>query len=472
MQHLKLISLLQQLNRRELKQLDHYMQSPFFYKRRECVALYAYIKPFAPHFTHEKLDRKLAFAAIFEGQTYQAQRILRTVSELTRLVENCLAHLYMEEHEDARRAALAQHYQNTNQWDFLNTTLNEWEVQNKQKNLKSLDYYKQEVAILGFKTKSNDTNKSHFELLGNLDTALDTLFIVQKLRFYAQQISNAQIMQSIVDTTFLAPIMTYIAQSPELLDTPLVKLYYLPLQLLTQNEAFVFNDFLIFLSKNTDKFEIEDLRQAYLLAENICAINLRKGKADYWQYIFDLYAQEIKSGMLYNPDGSLRIAVFKNVITVGLRLGKYDWTMAFLNDNQARLPAAERDDVYQYNLANIHFTQKNYDATLDLLNKIHYTDVFYKLSARVLRLKAYYELQITQPFYADLLESELAAFKVFIYRLHEISKEHKENYRHFMLFLEKISKLNYKNDKKRLALREKVEKTANVAEKAWLLKIL
>jgi hypothetical protein len=471
MQQLKLLQLLRSLNRRERKQFDRYMQSPFFYKRRECVVLYAYLQAFAPNYDDVKLQREAVFAAVFVGETYTPHRILRTASELTRDLENCLAHLQMQQNEALRREALANHYFDTHNFDYLAATLNEWTTQTAQTTERSVDYYAQQAAILDFRRKSNDTKAEHSAAANTLDETLDIIFIAQKLHLSCQKISNAQVFNQTLETAFLQPILDYIAQKPAILAIPLVQLYYLPLQLLSQNEAVSFEAFLAFLHKNAPVLAQEDLRNAYLLAENICAIQLRRGNQNYWQLVYDLYQQEISNGMLYNPDGSVRMAVFKNVVTVGLRLAQFDWTLRFLQTHRDRLPAAEREDVYQYNLANVHFFQRNYEKTLDLLNTIHYTDTFYKLAARVLRLKTYYMLQTAQPFYADLLESELAAFKVFIYRLTELAKSHRLQYRNFMLFLEKITKLSPKDTKKRAALHQKITDTPEVAEKTWLLGI-
>ncbi len=469
MKDLKLIQLLRGLTRRERKQLDDYMQSPFFYKRRECVALHEYIKPFAPDYSDAKLQRETAFAAVFAGEPYNAHRLLRAASELARDVENCLAHGHFQQNEAKKRELLAEYYFENNNFDYLEATVNEWARQTAQTATRDLTYYKQQAAIWNFRRKSNDTKEQHTAAAAELDRHIDIIFVIEKLRFYEQKLSNAQVLNKAVDSSLVEPVLVYIAQKPEVLDLPIVKLHDLLVQLLSQNTVSQFTELLAFLRKNKAVLPNEDLRQAYLLAENSCAIQLRQGNPAYWQLTFDLYEQEIENGILYNPDGSLRISVFKNVITVALRLAKYEWAVQFLTENKRRLPPAERDEVCEYNLANIYFHQSEYEKTLDLLNAMQYVDDFYKIAARVLRLKTYYILQGQKPFYADLLESELAAFKVFIYRNQALNKDYKEQYRNFMLFLEKIHKLQPKDAKKRAALREKLQKTRVVAEKAWLL---
>jgi hypothetical protein len=64
-----------------------------------------------------------------------------------------------------------------------------------------------------------------------------------------------------------------------------------------------------------------------------------------------------------------------------------------------------REDVYAYNIAHIYFYQRKFDDVLTLLAQSKFTDVFYKLSSRVLQIKTFTELTLDAENYMDILDS-------------------------------------------------------------------
>jgi tetratricopeptide (TPR) repeat protein len=312
-------------------------------------------------------------------------------------------------------------------------------------------------------------NRQKFDLRQR-ELAIDVYFVAEKLQLYIDRATREQNWGTPLTDPLILSLMELVDRSTELQNIPLVELHYQTVRCFSDNSVELFTAFLDFLLKNGAFFPYDELRRAYTFAENCCAIQIRQGNSVYWQQLLDLYRLEILTQIIYNPNGSISTPLFRNVITVAMRLGEYDWGLDFIETNKERLPLSEREDVYQYNIANLYFHQKNYDKVLDLLNTIHYLNILYKLAARTLRLKTYYELKSTEPYYENLLESELTAFKAFIYRLEGIEKEDKTLYRNFMLFLEKLVRLNFTDQKKKQALYQKISSTAMVAEKVWLMK--
>jgi hypothetical protein len=103
------------------------------------------------------------------------------------------------------------------------------------------------------------------------------------------------------------------------------------------------------------------------------------------------------------------------------------------------------------------------------LNEIAYTDDFYKISARILRLKTYYEIAEKDTTYLEVLQNDLSATKLLVYRLKNVVTQQKKLYLNFIKFLDKLLQLPPKRSKEARKLLEELTKSTVVLEKRWLL---
>lgn len=98
-----------------------------------------------------------------------------------------------------------------------------------------------------------------------------------------------------------------------------------------------------------------------------------------------------------------------------------------------------------------------------------FTDVFYKLSSRVLQIKTYAELTLSNNGFDDVLESCLNAFKKFIYTNKEISENYASNYKNFYKVMNKILSLTKEDAASYL---EEIRQLKPLTENEWLVLFL
>ena len=184
--------------------------------------------------------------------------------------------------------------------------------------------------------------------------------------------------------------------------------------------------------------------------------------------VFELYKSQLQQGFLYLQTGLLP-ATFKNIVTMGLRRHEYDWTYWFLNEYKDKIEGtAHALDVYHYNLATYFFRKKEYDNAIALLSD-QYEDLFYKLSAKRLELKVYYETEST------ILDSKMDAFKLYVFRLSDkklLARKIKSN-NNFINFLRQIRNPKTMTHPLRIEkLKTKIQHCRYLSEKEWLLEKL
>jgi tetratricopeptide (TPR) repeat protein len=179
--------------------------------------------------------------------------------------------------------------------------------------------------------------------------------------------------------------------------------------------------------------------------------------------MFGLFRQSIRLKILLEDD-ILQEGIFKNIITISLVVGEYEWAEQFIQEYAGYLPSDIRENARTFNLANLYFFQKKYDRVIELLQNVEYSDVVYALSAKFVLVRTYYE---TEEFMA--LDSLIDSFRIFLRRNKLISKTFKTEYNNFLLFVKKLSILPPGNPKAVAQLRGQIERCNAVVTKKWLL---
>ena len=154
---------------------------------------------------------------------------------------------------------------------------------------------------------------------------------------------------------------------------------------------------------------------------------------------------------------------YKNIVVIGLRAKDSDWVKGFIQSYKRYLPENDRVNAYTYNLAKFHFYERNFSKVIQLLSSVEYNDIFYNLDSKSMLMKTYYELDEIEPLYS-LMDS----FRIFLRRKKLVSDHHRTNHLNFIKFLRKMAKVNPRDKKKVLKLKEQLGELRQVADVSWL----
>ena len=219
------------------------------------------------------------------------------------------------------------------------------------------------------------------------------------------------------------------------------------------------------IEKHWSDFPTEESRSIYVLAINCGIKRLNKGDRKYIRECFDLYRSGLKNRVLFE-NGVVSNYTYTNVFKAGLALKEFNWVESFLKEYKSYLPASDRENTYNFNLAFLYFQKPDYDSAMELLQKVDFNDVLNNLDSRRMLLRIYYELG-----YYDSLESLLDSFKTYLSRQKNIGY-HKENYANLIYFMKKILRANLSDKTQSSKLIKEIEATPALAEKSWLLEQL
>jgi hypothetical protein len=204
-------------------------------------------------------------------------------------------------------------------------------------------------------------------------------------------------------------------------------------------------------------------RELYNYLLNHAIGRLNRGAIDEMPRIQALYIDMMTQGVLTNEHGQLTPAHFKNIVTIGLRLGAFDWVEQFMKDYAYALPEEQRTPTIAYNQANIHFYRGQYASALKLLARVEVEDIFFILDKKSLQMKIYFLQRDERAF-----TSHLPAFETLLRRDKKISAYQKEVYLNLIRFTRQLFKF-YLGERVSLArLGEEIDATPTIADKTWL----
>jgi hypothetical protein len=118
---------------------------------------------------------------------------------------------------------------------------------------------------------------------------------------------------------------------------------------------------------------------------------------DYYKILLKLYKLRETGGVLLNPDGTIGLMNFKNIVTVALTVNEMAFAKQFAATYHNKLPQltvqqrTDAQEIHRYNLANIAFFEKKYTEVEQLLRFNEAQNSILSLDTEVLILKAYFE---------------------------------------------------------------------------------
>lgn len=304
---------------------------------------------------------------------------------------------------------------------------------------------------------------AYIDKLAPADFYLDCFYLTQKLKYYIAWIQYSGVRTTEKNISLISGFWEYL-EEPKFLEVPIINVYLQIVRCFTdpQQEEY-FTGLLESLDKYSGSLTKENLQEGYYIAQNYCALKINQGRTDYYTTYFSLQKKTVQLGLLLE-NGALSEAVFKNMITIGLRVGEFSWTENFIEEYHPFLPAGIRENARTFNLANLYSHQKKHARVIELLSNVEYSDLVYALGSKLILLRTYYE---SGEFLA--LDSLTDSFRIFVRRNKQMSKDLKREYTNFLNFLSKIANISKESPKNIQGLKKKIEDSPFVISKKWLL---
>ncbi len=471
---LKLIDALRQLSTREQTKFRELAYSPFFNKNRKVRLLTDYFLQYAPHFHDEALEKPQIFPAVFgAGVPYDELKLNNVISDALQLLYEYLTQLALEQEEPMKRAYLMKAFLHRRMERHIPQNARRCRQLLEQTEGRSYHYFYHRQLLAGQMDRHAllHQEREYNEHLQERNDALDLYYFCNKLRTACDMASRNKAINASYECHFIDSLLPAFENAPEWLRRePALQAYYQTLLMLREEEESHYQEVRRLLYDNPHVFPQEELSDLYDYVQNFCVKKVNSGQTQYYSQILGLYKEMLARELLLR-DGYLTQWTYINIVTTGIRLQDLEWTEQFIRTYREHLAPEVRDNVYTYNLAALQFERRNYQQALQLLQDVEFSDAFYHMSAKIIQLKSYYELEETEPFF-----SLLEASRKYIRRNRQLSDYQKQSNAAFLKLAGKLYNLRLQMgigrgqrlQQQARQLERELAQARAVANKGWL----
>lgn len=302
--------------------------------------------------------------------------------------------------------------------------------------------------------------------------ALDRFYVAEMLKTCCQRINQENIIYSRERPDAMKRFMNWFVQNHQKYDSdPFIRIYFLILNtLINPLQTGHFFDLLKMLDQFGGAIGPDELKPMYQYAQNYCIKQSNQGHTDFLEELLGIFVRMIDAGLIYH-NGWISPWDFKNIVALGVRLNRFEWTEGFIQQYSGKLEPVFRENALLFNQAQLHYGKGDFQAAMRLLTQVEFEDVYYFLGAKTLLLKIYYEMQEV-----EALHSFFHSFGEALRRNKTISPYQRKVHHNLIRFLRQLQKLReqtYYQEASSLSdkfdkLLKKLENAREITQGEWL----
>ncbi len=457
---MKLIKVLNRLEKREITKFEHFLSSALFNKRSDVKLLfYAWKKQ------RRTLPPQEYWSIIFPGKSFSASQWNLVASRLFKLLENFLILLEMRKNEAKKKFYLAKAYRRLQDEKLFKEAIRDTGIALEKHVFRNTDYLqgKHDLAFEKYDYVISINRKERTNLQ-EVSDHFDTYFLSTKLKQACNALSRENINQEQYNIGLLDIVIQLIESNPDYLKTPAIAIYYYCYKAISSkgNEIY-FLKLRETITAYQQYFPPAEMRDIYTVAINYSIKKLNTGSSLFIREAFELYLLSLDQGYLLE-DGIMLESTYSNIVSLALKLNKYEWASNFIQEYQQHLKPAFQVPLFHFSMGKLYYEQDRFEESLQQLIQVETKASFLLLGARILQLKIYYELKEFDP-----LESLLESLRVYLQRSKDLAYR-KEHYSNIIIFTKQLLQLTIMNKKEKEVLRSRIHNAEIFAEKEWFLK--
>ncbi len=473
-----LIKVLETLSTRERTRFREYVSSPYFNKNEKIGYLCDYVVEQLNANKAAALKKPVVYRKIYGRSEYKELRLNNLISDLLQLLYDFLADQHQEQQLIRKKNELLEWLLDRELHDLVDRNARRLRQLLDQENWRNHDHYFWEYQYdERMDSQSLAAGKRGYdESLQRKSDHLDLYYWCNKLRIACDMASRNVVVNARYDCHHLDMLLTAFRENQHHLQAvPVLEVYHKTYQMITEGEDtehyFALKEL---LAQHGSLFPQRELRVLYNYALNYCVKKINFGQTIFNREILDLYRVLLEEKIIFK-NGYLTQWSYINIIAAGIRLREFDWTEQFIHDYAPSLLPEVKDNAYTYNLSSLYFEKKDYNAALDHLYEVEFTDAFYHMGAKLIQLKSYYELEETEAFF-----SLLEASRQYVLRNRQLSEYQKQSYGNFLKIASRIQKLAMRKgflsqeewQQRYEKLQQQLEDPSPLASKTWLRRVL
>ncbi len=295
--------------------------------------------------------------------------------------------------------------------------------------------------------------------------SLDVFTTASRMKFLCGAISAGRVPRSELPDKETEITLEYVREL-DLVQAPVVAIYYHLLHLLHPRYADA--DHWGLLQALLYEFHLQivpaDVQNILGLLANKYISDLRRGIPGSLLMAFNCFHGLYELNLLFGF-GAFTIQAVRNLISLGIRLKRFEWIRQFLEETRQKLPAQFAENIYHFGSAGLEFEQSEFVKAKRHLLQVKFYDATYKLSNDILLIRIYFELGESEPFH-----SLRASVVRFLNRQSLFPEHYKTSRKNFCRILGDLFEASYNPNSRQTApkIRDKVDKMDGLILREWI----
>ncbi len=466
MQKSVLTEIVRSLEKKEVRELNKWLQSPAHNQRQDVIKLFDFLVKSLPN-NDEGTEKERAWKAVFPSQPYDDAYLRQVMYFLLKAIEEYLVFVSIANDRVRYQLDLSRIYRERKLEKAHRQAYRIGRENLKEQPLRDNYFLRNQFLFeQDYSQLTNVVQNASANLQETAD-ALEKWFLAEKLHItYAMLAHRSVYKTASYDDGMLLEVLKY-CEDKTLLKEPAIAVYYYAYMISTNPDREEYYDQFENLIQNIDKhFHTTEMRTLYVAALNYCVGKANRGKVEFSRRLFNLYHKGLELGYLLE-NGLVSRYTFGNAVGAALRNKEFGWAEKFIDDFQHHLEEKERNSIVNFNQSRVYFEKGEYSQAQQLLTQFEYDDMLFNLIAKTMLLKIYFE---TDEY--DAFESLLESLRTYLQRKVALDATRKASYKNMISLMKKLLQLNIFSKAQKEAFRELVQNTNPLAERDWLLKQL
>jgi len=473
----KLIKILSSLSEKEFKNFE---KSAFnhFHKTDKNISFLKFLSKNYPKFKEENITKEIVFHIIYKNESFADIRIRELMSATFKYLQFFLVTIENNSSDFYYQLSLLKQYYKRRLDSLYLAQLKVVKKILKKDNFKNKEYFRRKYLLASLENDyfNHKRIRSFDENIQVMLNNFDFYYFSTKLIESCEMLNRQKLLNQTYNLNLFKEIEEIIENNVgDYLNQPMILCYFEIFKLLKTNDDIEqYKRTVKILKKHTSFITPNELKSLFDFPKNYCIGNINKGNENYIEVLFELQ-QYLIYKEFNQTNGFISNSDYNNIITIALKLKKFEWSKVFIEKYKNKVTLKHRENAYNINKAYLYYSLKEYGNTLDLLNEIKFTDVYYAYYAKIIQLKTYFALKEY-----ETLSYFIVSFKLYIKRNKEYPTEFKKAadlfLSYFKRILNAIEKKNFERKKKTTeklnALSKKIKEEGKIHNRIWLLDII
>lgn len=461
----KLLELLRTFSPRQRSQFREFLESPYFNRAADAAAFYDYLAPYAPAFAHAALSKAAVRNQFKPGEPLTEKRLAYLMNQLHGLAEEFVAVEAFRTDPLKKALARIETYASAGLPRHLRAALEQAAGGLEQFPYRNADYYAENYRLTALHYwQSDQIQHQHNPDLQHASDALDTFFLVEKLRYCLTMAHTENTLNLKYEWGLGAQLIDWENTDPATLN-PTQQVYLTGILLARHpDDTAWYHRQKALLLEHDGRFNENERKLLYTGLLNYCSqrINRYNDQTFFAEY-FELNKTLLERGLLFE-DGQLSPLRYLNLVNSGLQTAQTEWTERFIRQYRDRLPAPYATDAYLMAMGRYHFHLGDYAPAQVALSQVNPLNPQMAVMARNLLARIYYETGET-----ELLLAFLEAYRVYLLRQELLNPQMKQQARRFVDFTRRLAKIDRPEAHLLPKLRAELPPATEIYHRDWLL---